>query len=184
VTFPRDDSALRVLFVCTANICRSPYMELLARHRLGEGAVVEFSSAGTHGLDGQAMNRTMAFNLVNGIPHRSFTSRRLTAPMVDDADLVLTAQDSQRRFVLEEHPAAFRKVWTLGQFAEAVRRAPEEDGRPLTGRALVAAVSRISGISQVRDDIGDPYRRGPDVNAACAARIDELLDVVLPVLAP
>ena len=23
---------LSVLFVCTANICRSPYMELLARH--------------------------------------------------------------------------------------------------------------------------------------------------------
>jgi hypothetical protein len=35
-----------------------------------------------------------------------------------------------------------------------------------------------------RDDIADPYRRGPDVNAACAARIDELLDVVLPALAP
>jgi len=27
-----DHRLLRVLFVCTANICRSPYMELLARH--------------------------------------------------------------------------------------------------------------------------------------------------------
>jgi sulfate adenylyltransferase len=159
-------------------------MELLTRHRLGEGAGVQVSSAGTHGLEGEKMNRTMAFNLVDGIRHRSFTSRRLTQAMIDEADLVLTAEDSQRRFVLEEHPAAFRKVWTLGQFAEAVRRVPAEDGRRPTGRALVAVVSRVSGISQVRDDIPDPYRRGPDVNAACAARIDELLDVVLPALAP
>lgn len=179
-----NDSGLHVLFVCTANICRSPYMELLARHRLGDSVAVTVASAGTHGLDGEAMNRTMAVNLVDGIRHRSFTSRRLTAAMIDEADLVLTAEDSHRRFVLEEYPAAFRKVWTLGQFAEAVRRAPEEDGRPLTGRALVAAASRISGISQVRDDVGDPYRRGHEANAACAARIDALLDVVLPALAP
>ena len=40
---------MRVVFVCTANICRSPFLELSARTLAGAGADVEFSSAGTHG---------------------------------------------------------------------------------------------------------------------------------------
>ena len=40
---------LRVLFVCTANICRSPFMEIYARSLAGDGVVV--SSAGTYGMD-------------------------------------------------------------------------------------------------------------------------------------
>ena len=39
---------MNVLFVCTANICRSPFMELLARELTPEGAV--YSSAGTRGF--------------------------------------------------------------------------------------------------------------------------------------
>ena len=38
---------IRVLFVCTANICRSPYLELRARQLLGPDSGVEVSSAGT-----------------------------------------------------------------------------------------------------------------------------------------
>ena len=44
-------SPLHVLFVCTANICRSPFMEMAARELAGPDAAVEFSSAGTHGFD-------------------------------------------------------------------------------------------------------------------------------------
>ena len=45
---------LRVLFVCTANICRSPAMELIARDLAGSAEVV-FTSAGTHARNGQRM---------------------------------------------------------------------------------------------------------------------------------
>lgn len=40
--------AIRVLFVCTANICRSAYAEVMARHLLGDDPSVEVSSAGVH----------------------------------------------------------------------------------------------------------------------------------------
>ncbi len=49
----RTPHPLNVLFVCTANICRSPYMELTARHLAGDAAVT-FASAGTHGFDDRA----------------------------------------------------------------------------------------------------------------------------------
>ena len=41
---------LRVLFVCTANVCRSPLAEALLRHRLrsmGLGRRIAVASAGT-----------------------------------------------------------------------------------------------------------------------------------------
>ena len=34
---------------------------------------------------------------------------------------MLTAESSHRSFILDDHPGDFRKVFTLGQFAEAVR---------------------------------------------------------------
>ena len=51
---------LSVLFVCTANICRSPYMEIAGRAMLAPDAEVAFSSAGTLGFVDREMDRTMA----------------------------------------------------------------------------------------------------------------------------
>ena len=48
----RMSEPLRVLFVCTANICRSPAMELIARDLAGPTPTSSFSSAGTHARDG------------------------------------------------------------------------------------------------------------------------------------
>jgi sulfate adenylyltransferase len=169
---------LSVLFVCTANICRSPYMELVARHALGPESPVEVASAGTHGFIDSPMNSVMAARL-HDVDHSGFRSRRLTMDMVDEADLVLAAESSHRQFILGEHPAAFRKVFTLGQFAEAVRRAETHD----TGVELVNAVGSMSGIVQLNLDVADPYARGPRAAAACAEHIDDLLWVVLPALA-
>src|SRR5690606_26727935 len=55
---PKDP--LKVLFVCTANICRSAYAEVAARRLLGDRTDLEFTSAGTHGHDGEPLNAEMA----------------------------------------------------------------------------------------------------------------------------
>ena len=173
---------MHVHFVCTANICRSAYMELVARHRLGPDSPVTVSSSGTHGFRDRRMDRTMA-GALDDVDHEEFRSRELTAAMVDEADLVLTADRAHRQFVLEDHPAWFRKVFTLGQFAEVVRRA-REAGDTSTGVDLVRAAAGMTGIAQVDADVADPFARGPVAAKACARDIDALLDVVLPALSP
>ncbi len=75
----RAPTPLRVLFVCTANICRSPYLELRARQLLGPDAGVEVSSAGTHGFDAAPVSDTMAGG-VRALGHRR---RRLPQPAGD-----------------------------------------------------------------------------------------------------
>ena len=172
-------SELRVLFVCTANICRSPYMELHARHLAGPDSPVTFTSAGTHGFEHRKMNESMVRELAEGLDHSGFRSRHLTAEMLYDADLVLCAEAAQRQFILDEHPALFRKVFTLGQFAEAVRRSDPQ----LSGAELVAAASTVPGIAQWVEDVADPYRRGEEAAARAAEHLDPLGRRIRPVLA-
>ncbi|HEX8510208.1 MAG TPA: adenylyl-sulfate kinase, partial [Propionibacteriaceae bacterium] len=129
-----QDAPLSVLFVCTANICRSPFMELLARHLAGPDSLVEFFSAGIHGFVDRPMDDIMATTLLpRGIVGAgSFRSRPLTGELIERADLVLTAETAHRSFILDEHPASFRTVFTLGQFVNATRGvAPTLHGRPL-----------------------------------------------------
>ena len=171
---------LGVLFVCTANICRSPYMELAARGLAGPDGAVVFSGAGTHGSAGGAFDAEMAgiYRQAGGSDGHTFSSRPLTTDLLRDADLVLTAESSHRQFILDDHPALFRKVFTLGQFAEVVRNGDAD----LAGRELIAYAAEHRGPADPDLDVPDPYRRGPEAARACAHQLDELLRVVVPAL--
>ncbi|MEZ0579712.1 adenylyl-sulfate kinase [Nocardioides sp. MH1] len=175
------DERLSVLFVCTANICRSPYMEMRAGSFAGDGAVaVELASAGTHGFTARAVDATMAAVLaargIDDAPLAAFRSRPLTRALVESADLVLTAETTHREYVLEEAPSAFRKVFTLGQFAETVNRIDPS----LVGRQLVAHAGHRRASASPAHEIGDPFNRGRAAAELCADQIDGLLRVVMP----
>lgn len=171
---------LRVLFVCTANTCRSPFMELLARHLAGPDAPISFASAGTHGVDGKPMDLVMAATLTTrGVPGAdTFRSHLLGADDLRHADLVLTAETANRQFVLDEDADAAPTTFTLGQFASAVAGV---DG-DLQGRELVAAVAQQRAAAGPAVDIPDPYGQGPDAAEACASDIEALLTAALPAL--
>ncbi|HEY0645222.1 MAG TPA: hypothetical protein VGD39_17500 [Nocardioides sp.] len=168
---------LRVLFVCTANISRSPFMELTARSLAGEGAEVVFASAGTHGFDARAMDEAMVPLLPSGAA-AEHASRRLTREILAEADVVLTAEAAHRTFILEEFPQHFRKVFTVGQFAASIADHPD-----LTGRELVAAAAARRTPARPEHDIADPYRRGDVAAAAAADTMSRMLMVIVPRLA-
>jgi sulfate adenylyltransferase len=177
LTSTTEERALQVLFVCTANICRSPYMEITARNASADQPGVQFRSAGTHGFRDHPMDGVMAEALGRrGLESDEFTSRPLSAALIEQADLILTAEMSHRSFILDDHPGEFRKVFTLGQFAEAAANFD------LAGRELVLAVGDRRGTAEPRFDVHDPYGRGPEAAEACARQIDDLLRVVVPAL--
>jgi sulfate adenylyltransferase len=147
--------SLTVLFVCTANICRSPFLELYARAHLASPGVA-FASAGTHGLDGHAMSDEMATEAAGswGLDPSGFRSRPLSADLVDAADLVLTVERRHRDLILAEHPYAGGRVLTLGQAA------------------------RGSASADPGDDIADPYRLGAQAQAQAARQMSAMLDAL------
>jgi sulfate adenylyltransferase len=176
-----QERPLKILYICTANICRSPFMELLSHHLVGPDAAVTFASAGTQAVTGTWMSPNMEATLrarkVEG-GGTSFRSRPFTKDLVKDADLVLTAEAAHRRLIIDGDPDAFAKVLTLGQFAEAVRVADPALGR----RDLLEAVGARPGDPDPALDVPDPYGQGPEAAEACAASIEALLRVVLPAL--
>jgi sulfate adenylyltransferase len=170
----RDLAPIRVLFVCTANICRSPYLELRARQLLGPDSGVEVSSAGTDGFDAAPVSDTMAAEFAQrGTDVGAFRSRAATGALVDAADLVLTAEAGHRTRLLEDRPAAFRKIFTLGQFVASAREADPS----LNGRALLEALQIRRVPPSPEHDVDDPYRRGPEAARRAAVTMEALLEV-------
>ena len=170
---PIADGPLQVLFICTANICRSPLMEIEAR-RLAGDADIAFSSAGTHGRVAARMNADMATVLPRGVAD-DFRSRPVDAAMLKEADLVLTAETAHRAHILEEYAHLHRKVFTLGQFLATIEDIPDA-----SGRELVAAAGRRRTPPRPDGDIADPYRRGTAAVERAAGTISTMLGVVVP----
>jgi sulfate adenylyltransferase len=176
-----SSSPFRILFVCTANICRSPFLELYATQRLGSAAVA-FSSAGTHGFVDHPISDEMGVEAATnwGLDVTGFRSRRLTGDLVDEADLVLTAERRHRQLILDDHAHANRLVLTLGQAVRAAAVASASRDRD----GLLAQLARHRGMAGPSDDIADPYRQGAAAQSAAAAHMSAMLDALRPLLDP
>ncbi|SFR72172.1 protein-tyrosine phosphatase [Agromyces sp. CF514] len=114
---------MNVLVVCTGNICRSPVAERVLAARLAAAGIddVRVSSAGTSALVGEPMTPEAADLAVRlGADPTGHAARRLTAQLIEDADLVLTATRAHRAQVAELVPRAARRAFTLREFARVL----------------------------------------------------------------
>ncbi len=163
-----------VLAICTANICRSPMMELLLRDRLDESRF-ELASAGVQGRTGHAMDSTSEMELMRfGLSAGSFRSQPFSGHLVHAADLVLTATRAHRARVLEEEPRALRWTFTLLEFAALCEMVTDDVTAPDLVRAAAARRQDFRG----DPDVADPYRRSPKVHRETADQILGAVDTI------
>lgn len=181
--------AFSILYVCTGNICRSPLAERLLRARLdtalGDRAgdfIV--SSAGTHGWEGSAMDRTAAAELTRlGGDPQAFRGRLLAARHIETADLVLTATRSHRSFVLGELPEALKRTFTMCEFAHLADGAFDTSAPPESPAELVAWAAGQRGMATLDNyDITDPYGAANDVHLGVADQIAACVDQTVAAL--
>ncbi|MEV4767556.1 low molecular weight phosphatase family protein, partial [Micromonospora chokoriensis] len=118
----------RVLFVCHANLCRSPMAEFLAR-RLLAGRPVTVASAGTDAIDGLGMHPyAMEVATDSGADPAAFRTRALRPEYLADATLVLTATRRQRSVCTALAPAALHRTFTVRQFGRLAAAAEPPPG--------------------------------------------------------
>ena len=98
---PAPDPALRVLFVCTGNTCRSPLAAIALRAELGDDAErVEISSAGTAASKGQpASEGSVRVAEADGFDLSGHRSRPLTIDMARKADFIFMMSPGHRAAV-------------------------------------------------------------------------------------
>ncbi|PVZ04263.1 hypothetical protein [Actinomycetospora cinnamomea] len=180
----------RLLFVCTGNICRSPFARfhtrLLLEMRLGPrwASWFDVASGGTGAVVGAEMHPLSRAQLGPLATHpdvAAFRARQLPARDVEMADLVLTVSRSHRSAVLELEPRALRSTFTLPEFARLLEGMDPADHAALPAdpreraHALVAAALAERGqgapVDPEDDAIPDPVQGTVEDHAEAARRI-------------
>lgn len=104
-----------ILFICIGNICRSPMAEGLLKHAVPDMAVL---SAGISALvDKPADPLAVQIMREQGIDIGAHRARNLSAWMVRDADVILTMDARQKRFIEMHYPESANKVFRLCEAA-------------------------------------------------------------------
>ena len=177
--------ALRVLVVCTANVCRSPMAAgLLAAHLAAIGADASVTSAGTASYELPVDPVAVAAARALGVEIWAHRPRMLDRALLahDGQHLIITMTREHLRHVVTTDRTAWRRTFTL---RELVRRA-SSGGRvdeSVTGEERFAGV--IGELAAPRrandlidndpdDDIADPYGQGIAAVRRAAAELDLL----------
>jgi protein-tyrosine phosphatase len=184
-----------LLFVCTANVCRSPVAEHLLRQRLvdrrdvdGEAWTVHSAGVGRFGVGVDDSTRRAAAQF--GLDLSEHRPRSLDEAMVvnEGADLVLTMTREHLRTVTTLAPQAWRRTFTLKEFA----RRSSATGRPRPDESVPAWVARLSEGRRPAellrrdpaDDVADPYglaqRHYDEMIAEVRDAVDALVVAVWP----
>ncbi|MGE3257817.1 hypothetical protein [Pseudonocardia sp.] len=195
----QPQAAFEVLFVCTGNLCRSPFAEALMRRlmvdRLGPEALTafRFASAGIRATPGRPMHPgTRAALDVWAVPDDTpFASRRLDEKMIISSDLVLTMEESHRAAIAWLAGDAVHKVYGLRRFARMVqsldprRLPPDPVHRAL--RIVEWAPRLHAGLPPVppeQEAVPDPVTGGPQEHLRSADLVFDAVATIVDVIAP
>ena len=142
----RGSHLRKVLFVCRANVCRSPMAEAILNARAEDGGLAyRAASAGVAALVGEEMapNSRAALEEV-GIYAGGHRARQVGEAMLEEADLVLAMSWRQVEALRRRFRNPPSRVYTLPEYALG---APSEDGIPdpygLTMTAFRASVRQL-----------------------------------------
>ena len=151
------------------------YADVVARAAGGPG--LSFESAGTHGLVGRPIDPPMGELVSPTADPSAHVAQQLTRELIESSDLILAMSGEHWRYILDEWPAAARKTFIIGHAAREIGTMP-------SGSSLADVTQHLwrhCGTSP-RDEVDDPYRRGPSAALKAARTIDTHLQEIFRAL--
>lgn len=149
---------MKIMFICTGNICRSAMAEAMMKEMLAKKQKenIEVYSAGIYAGTGDVPTQTAVEVMKEsyGIDLSHHRATNIKESQIEKMDLILCATISHKIEILQDYPQLQNKVYTLKEYAGLAR-----EGRNF--------------------DISDPWGYDKKVYENCAKEIEECLEKIL-----
>jgi len=168
--------SLRLLVVCTGNICRTPmavYFLTTAATEAGLDVVV--TSSGFLTVDQPASPMVQEVMGERGADLSTHRSRLTTPEMLAQADLVITMERRHARDLVLMEPGSSRRIHTFGGAVALLEALPEDHPHPAEKLEWIGDARSAADLLGIGDDeVADPYGRSRKVNRQTADRLQDL----------
>ena len=132
----------QVLVVCTANVCRSPFVAALLQQRIQHAGLEDavcIESAGVHAQPGRPVDPTIVAMLDEmGVELAEKQAMPVMESALRRADIILVMEEAQRRALFYRLPDALSKVFLLSELAHRFDEVPDPYGQSAQDYAVMA----------------------------------------------
>jgi protein-tyrosine phosphatase len=180
------DQRLRILVVCTANVCRSPVSAMmLDRSLLSHGIDAIVESGGFLEAGMTACPTMTTFGTELGIDLSYHHSRPVDAYLLNDANLVLSMERRHARDLMVTFDVGFQRIFTVGGFiAQSLSTPPMGEGLDEWLARIAPCRSHAEFLgSRCDDDVIDPHGESKRIHRRAFDHLQTSMDRVAGIVA-
>ena len=150
---------MKIMFICTGNICRSAMAEWLLKSKIKDRNIknVEVYSSGVYAEDGESSTWEAKSVMKDeyGIDMGNHKATNIRNSKIKQMDLILCATINHKEAVLDIYPELKEKVYTMKEYVNYDRQYHD------------------------KIDIKDPWGYDIETYRSCISEIDECLELLL-----